>query len=159
MCAPRPCSYCNVPANETNSEASWSVQFAPTAGLFNTGGGNALFVQMLSFYDDRQGMARDCNNGRGFRRARPTLYARNLWQRWTDSTYTTPLDTRYDGPFQSVWHANWSNTGACFQTQGASRGGGNTVGTCGSGGLPTSGTNCTTGAASAVADPASFQPG
>src|SRR5205807_5946022 len=117
------------------------------------------FVQMLSFYDDRQGMARDCNNGRGFRRARPTLYARNLWQRWTDSTYATVLDTRYDGTFQSVWLANWSNSGACFQSQGASRGAGYTVGTCGSGGLPTFGTNCTNGAAFVVGDTAIFQPG
>src|SRR6266699_3744731 len=125
FCAPMgargPSSYCNVPANETNSEVIWSVQFTTTAGLFNTGGGNALFVQMLSFYDDRQGMARDGNNGRGFRRARPTLYARNLWQRWTDSTYATTLDTRYDGTFQSVWHANAANTGACFMSQGAAR--------------------------------------
>src|SRR5437773_672295 len=150
FCAPMgargPGSYCNVPTNETNSEVVWSVQFTTTAGLFNAGGGNALFVQMLSFYDDRQGMTRDCNNGRGFRRARPTLYARNLWQRWTDSTYTTVLDTRYDGTFQSVWYANWSNSGACFQSQGASRGAAYTVGTCGSGGLPTFGTNCTNGA-------------
>src|SRR2546422_8172952 len=123
MGARGPSSYCNVPANETTLEVICPVRFTTTAGLFNAGGGNAVFVQMLSFYDARQGMTRDCNNGRGFRRARPTLYARNLWQRWTDSTYTTTLDTRYDGTFQSVWHANWSNTGACFQTQGASRGG------------------------------------
>src|SRR3989454_12744933 len=114
---------------------------------------------MLSFYDDRQGMTRDCNTGRGFRRARPTLYARNLWQRWTDSTYATVLDTRYDGTFQSVWLANWSNSGACFQSPGASRGAGYTVGTCGSGGLPTFGTNCTNGAALVVGDTAIFQPG
>src|SRR5438876_66018 len=76
FCAPMgargPGSYCNVPANETNSEVIWSVQFTTTAGLFNAGGGNALFVQMLSFYDDRQGMTRDCNNGRGFRRSQPS---------------------------------------------------------------------------------------
>jgi starch-binding outer membrane protein, SusD/RagB family len=163
FCAPMgargPGSYCNVPTNENNTEVIWSVQFTTTAGQFTADRGNALFVQMLSFYDDRQGMARDCNNGRGFRRARPTLFARNLWQRWTDSTYGTTLDTRYDGTFQSVWLANWSNSGACFQTQGASRGAGYTVGTCGSGGLPTFGTNCTNGAALVVGDTAIFQPG
>src|SRR2546430_1715376 len=124
-CAPMgargPGSYCNVPSNENNSEIIFSVQFTTTAGQFNIGGGNSLFVQMLSFYDDRQGMTRDCNNGRAFRRARPTLFARNLWQRWTDSTYSTVLDTRYDGTFQSVWYANASNTGACFASQGAAR--------------------------------------
>src|SRR5207247_1096077 len=74
FCAPMgargPGSYCNVPANETNSEVIWSVQFTTTAGLFNTGGG-----------------------------------------------------------------------------------------TCGSGGLPTFGTNCTNGAAFVVGDTAIFQPG
>ena len=172
FCAPMgvrgPGSYCNVPATETNPEVIWSVQFTTTAGLFNAGGGNALFVQMLSFYDDRQGMTRDCNNGRGFRRARPTLYARNLWQRWTDSTYTTTLDTRYDGTFQSVWHANAANTGACFQSQGAARMTGYRGTTCGGGGLPTFGVatsdtaivpNCTNGAAFVVGDTAIFQPG
>ena len=172
FCAPMgargPGSYCNVPTNETNAEVIWSVQFTTTAGQFTTDRGNALFVQMLSFYDDRQGMTRDCNNGRGFRRARPTLFARNLWQRWTDSTYATTLDTRYDGTFQSVWHANASNTGACFMSQGAARMNGYRGGTCGSGGLPTFGVagsdtatvpNCTNGAAFVVGDTAIFQPG
>jgi len=163
FCAPMgargPGSYCNVPTNETNSEVIWSVQFTTTPGSFTTDRGNALFVQMLSFYDDRQGMTRDCNNGRGFRRARPTLVARQLWQRWTDSTFSTVLDTRYDGTFQSVWHANSSNTGACFQSQGASRAAGYTIGTCGSGGLPTFGTNCTNGQAFLPGDTAIFQPG
>jgi len=154
-----PGSYCNVPTNENNAEIIFSVQFTTTAGQFTVGLGNTNFVQNLSFYDDRQGMARDCNNGRGFRRARPTLLARNLWQRWTDSTHTTVLDTRYDGTFQSVWYANWSNTGACTQTQGASRGAGYTAGTCGGGGLPTFGTNCTNGAAFAIGDTAIWQPG
>ena len=172
FCAPMgargPASYCNVPTNETNAELIWSVQFTTTAGQFTTDRGNALFVQMLSFYDDRQGMTRDCNNGRGFRRARPTLFARNLWQRWTDSTYTTTLDTRYDGTFQSVWYANAANTGACFMSQGAARMNGYRGTTCGSGGLPTFGVatsdtatvpNCTNGAAFVVGDTAIFQPG
>ncbi len=171
-CAPMgargPGSYCNVPSNENNSEIIFSVQFTTTAGQFNIGGGNSLFVQMLSFYDDRQGMTRDCNNGRAFRRARPTLFARNLWQRWTDSTYSTVLDTRYDGTFQSVWYANASNTGACFASQGAARMNGYRGSTCGSGGLPTFGVptsdtaivpNCTNGQPFVAGDTAIFQPG
>lgn len=154
-----PGSYCTVPANENNAEVIWSIQFTTVAGQFTADRGNALFVQNLSFYDDRQGMARDCPNGRGFRRARPTLFARNLWQRWTDSTRVTVLDTRYDGTFQSVWYANWANAGACTQTQGAARGAGYTAGTCGSGGLPTFGTNCTNGVAFVIGDTAVFQPG
>src|SRR5947208_26906 len=101
-------------------------------------------------------------------RRRPTLSARNPWQRWTDSTYTTTLDTRYDGTFQSVWHANAANTGACFQSQGAARMTGYRGTTCGGGGLPTFGVatsdtaivpNCTNGAAFVVGDTAIFQPG
>src|SRR5438445_786247 len=86
----------------------------------------------------------------------------------TDSTYTTTLDTRYDGTFQSVWHANAANTGACFQSQGAARMTGYRGTTCGGGGLPTFGVatsdtaivpNCTNGAAFVVGDTAIFQPG
>src|SRR5256886_1281043 len=136
--------------------------------VYTAGGGNAVLVRLLPFNDARKGMTRDCNNAGGFRGARPTLYARNLWQRWTDSTYTTTLDTRYDGTFQSVWHANAANTGACFQSQGAARMTGYRGTTCGGGGLPTFGVatsdtaivpNCTNGAAFVVGDTAIFQPG
>jgi len=163
FCAPMgargPGGYCNVPSNENNAEVIWSVQFSITAGQFTVGNGNTNFVQNLSFYDDRQGMTRDCNNGRGFRRARPTQFARNLWQRWTDSTYTATLDTRYDGTFQSVWYSNAASTGACFQSQGAARMNGYAAASCGSGGLPTFGTNCANGTAFVPGDTAIFQPG
>ena len=122
-----PGSYCNLPANENNSELIWSVQYSATAGQFTVGSGNTDFVYFLSFYDDLQGMQRDCNNGRAFRRGRPTLYADNLWQRWTDSTHSTVLDTRYDGTFQSVWYANATTTGACYQAQAAARLAGYTI--------------------------------
>jgi hypothetical protein len=163
FCAPMgargPGSYCNVPANESNAELIWSVQHSTTVGQFTTNLGNMDFVVMLSYFDDRQGMTRDCNNGRAWRRGRPTLFARNLWQRWTDSTRTTVLDTRYDGTFQSVWYANAATTGACFASQSASRMDGYTSGTCLSGGLPTFGTNCANGVAFATGDTAIFQPG
>ncbi len=165
MGARGPGSYCNVPSNEQNSEIIFAVQFSTVSGQFTVGNGNTQFLYHLSYFDDRQGMVRDCNNGRAWRRGRPTLFARNLWQRWTDSTRTTVLDTRYDGTFQSVWYANWSNTGACFLTQGAARGAGYTAGTCGGGGLPAFGAtgtavpNCTSGANFAIGDTAIFQPG
>ena len=162
MGARGPGSYCALPANENNAELIWSVQFSNTAGQFVIGQGNTNFVYFLSFYDDRQGMARNCLDGREFRRGRPTMYARNLWQRWTDSTYATVLDTRYDGTFQSVWYANATTTGACFQTQGAGRLAHYTVSgnTCSF--LPTfGGTGCTTnsGGNFALGDTAMFQPG
>ncbi len=124
-----------------------------------------VLFSVLSFYDNLQGMQRDCNNGRAFRRLRPTLFARDLWQRWTDTVvgsptaYTSVLDTRYDGSFQSVWRANWSNTGACFQGAAASRGNGYTAATCPNGGFPTFGTNCANGAAMVMGDTAYWQPG
>jgi hypothetical protein len=150
-----PGSYCNLPANENNSELIWSVQYSAVAGQYVVGLGNTNFVQMLSYYDDRNGMTRDCNNGRAFRRVRPTLYARNLWNRWTDSTHSTVLDVRYDGTFQSVWLANAATTGACFRS-GASMGA-YTGANCSF--LPTFGTNCTNGQAFLTGDTAMFQPG
>jgi hypothetical protein len=116
-----PGSYCNLPGNENNSELIWSVQHSAVSGQYAINGGNTDFVYWLSFYDDLQGMARDCNNGRAFRRGRPTLYALTRFQRWTDSTHSVVLDTRYDGTFQSVWYANATTTGACYQAQPASR--------------------------------------
>jgi len=155
-----PGSYCNLPSNENNAELIWSVQHSALAGQYTINGGNTDFVYFLSFYDDRQGLERDCNNGRAFRRGRPTLYARNLWQRWTDSTYSTVLDTRYDGTFQSMWLANATITGACFQTQGAGRLAGYSVAANNCSFMPTwGGTGCTNGAAFAIGDTAMFQPG
>ena len=124
-----PGNYCLLPSSENNSELIWSVQHSTTAGQFSVGGGNIDMVYFLSFYDDLQGMERDCNNGREWRRGRPTLYADNLWQRWSDTTVTprVVLDTRYDGTFQSVWYANATTTGACYQTQAAGRLNGYTI--------------------------------
>jgi len=151
--------------DENNSEVLFSVQYTTNTTQYTVGSGNYLHLVYLSFYDNLQGMQRDCNNGRAFRRLRPTLFARSLWQRWTDTVsgsptaYTSVLDTRYDGSFQSVWRANWSNTGACFQGVGAARGNGYSAATCPSGGFPTFGTNCTNGAAMVMGDTAYWQPG
>ena len=150
-----PGSYCNLPANENNPELLWSVQFSAVAGQYTINLGNTDFVYWLSFYDDRPGMARNCNDGREFRRGRPTLYARNLWQRWTDSTHATVLDTRYDGTFQSVWYANAATTGPCYRAGGSMAG--YTAGSCAF--LPTFGGNCTNGLAFLTGDTAIFQPG
>lgn len=163
MGARGPGSYCTVPASETNAELIWSVQFSTTAGQFAINNGNTDFVYFLSFYDDLQGMERDCNNGRAFRRGRPTLVGRNLWQRWTDSTHSVVLDTRYDGTFQSVWYANATTTGACFQTQGAGRLAGYTIASnnCPSELPKWTNTGCTRndGVAFALGDTAYYQPG
>ncbi len=166
MGARGPGSYCTLTGNsQANSEVIFSVQYSTTSGQYTVGGGNTNFVQTLSYYDDRQGLQRDCWNGRAFRRVRPTLFARNLWQRWTDAGDSTVLDTRYDGTFQSVWYANAAATGACYTGQPASRMLGYTAGTCAGGGFPTYGAtgatvpNCTNGANFNMGDTALFQPG
>ncbi len=154
-----PGAYCPLPSNEQNGEIIFAVQYSTVSGQFTPGLGNTNFVQPLSYYDDRQGMVRNCWDGRGFRRVRPTLYARNLWQRWTDSTHSIVLDTRYDGTFQSVWYANATASGACYQGPNASRMNGYASGTCQSGGLPLYGGNCSNGQAFLPGDTAIFQPG
>ncbi|MGA2383222.1 MAG: RagB/SusD family nutrient uptake outer membrane protein [Gemmatimonadales bacterium] len=158
-----PGNYCLLPSSESNAELIWSVQQSTTAGQFAIGGGNIDFVFFLSLYDDLQGMERDCNNGREWRRGRPTMHATRLWQRFTDSTYATTLDTRYDGTFQSVWYANATTTGACYQTQAASRLNGYTIaaGNCPAELPKWSNTGCTIndGVAFKLGDTAVFQPG
>ena len=158
-----PGNYCQLPGAENNAELIWSVQHSTLAGQFAINNGNTDFVYFLSFYDDLQGMERDCYNGRAFRRGRPTMYATRLWHRWTDSTHTQVLDTRYDGTFQSVWYANATTTGACYQTQGAARLNGYTIA---AGNCPTelpkwTNTGCTVndGVAFKLGDTAYFQPG
>jgi starch-binding outer membrane protein, SusD/RagB family len=106
--------YCdNTGLNEANSEVIFAVQFSELSAqtMPGTGSvGNELHLFYLSYYDDRKGETRNINDGRAWRRLRPTAFALNLWQRWTDTTHTTVLDTRYNGTFQSVWIAVQSAT-------------------------------------------------
>ncbi len=136
--------YCDVTGlNEANNEVLFAVQHSYVAAQYTTNSGNYLHLVYLSYYDDRQGMTRDLNNGRAFRRLKPTVFALNLWQRWTDATHATVLDTRYDGTFQSVWIAN-----------NPARLGGYAASACPAGMQP-----CTSGAAFVVGDTAYWQPG
>jgi hypothetical protein len=141
--------YCeNTGLNEANSEVIFSVQHTNNTAQFTVNSGNYLHLVYLSFYNDRQGMTRDLNNGREFRRLRPTAFALNLWQRWTDTTHAAVLDTRYNGTFQSVWIVNNSARLAGYAASA-----------CPAGlGLP-AGTNCTNGAAFVMGDTAMWQPG
>jgi hypothetical protein len=102
--------YCdNTGLNEASSEVIFSVQFSELSAqtMAGTGGvGNELHLFYLSYYDDRNGTTRNINDGRAWRRLRPTAFARGLWQRWVDTTtHADVLDTRYNGTFQSVWVA------------------------------------------------------
>lgn len=61
--------------NEINNEIIWSTQY--TYDPLTTGGGNNSHVFFLMEYDVQPGMQRDVENGRPFKRFRPTDYTLN----------------------------------------------------------------------------------
>jgi hypothetical protein len=84
-----------IPANETNRELIWSVQFTGDAG--NDQWGNSLHLYYVMAYDivGAPDLPRTVEYGRPYRRLRPTLHLLRLWNRDTDS--------RYDDTFQTLW--------------------------------------------------------
>ncbi|MFH6601882.1 RagB/SusD family nutrient uptake outer membrane protein [Maribacter algicola] len=60
--------------------------------------GHRWHLYFLHEYDVRRGMTRDINNGRPWKRHRPTDFMLTLWDR--------TIDTRYDASFKHVWYAN-----------------------------------------------------
>lgn len=73
--------------NEINDEVIWSTQY--TYDPLTTGGGNNAHVFFLMEYDVQPGMIRDTENGRPFKRYRPTDYTLNVIfaDRENDSRY------------------------------------------------------------------------
>jgi len=73
--------------NEINDEVIWSVQY--TRDPLTNGGGNNAHVFFLMEYDNQPGMIRDTENGRPFKRFRPTDYTLNtiFADRVNDSRY------------------------------------------------------------------------
>ena len=100
---------------ERHAEVLFSVQESWDEAQFDNNTGNALHLWFLSFYDDLPGTTRNINDGRAWRRVRPTPWAvANIWfpQRWSGAPGASPLlDTRYDVTFQSVWIAVRAGTG------------------------------------------------
>ena len=85
--------------NERNAEVVFAIQNSKTQvdeGLDNNGNRGHLYFLME--YDNQPGLTRDIENGRPWKRFRPTPYTFQLWDR--------SIDTRYDGSFKSVWFAN-----------------------------------------------------
>lgn len=82
--------------NERNKEIIFTVQF--TADPLTTGPGNRGHLYFLMEYDVQAGMKRDIQNGRPFKRFRPTTWLLGLWNRTADS--------RYHDSFTNVWYAN-----------------------------------------------------
>src|SRR5947199_368316 len=91
---------------------------------YQTGQTNYDHLEFLSNYDGNPawavGLVRDLDNGRPFRRLRPTpalldFFAQTRWA-GTPGPGTDVLDTRFDGSFQTVWFANGAAanpTGTC----------------------------------------------
>jgi len=85
--------------NEENSEAVWTIinsKQQVDEGL--DGYGHRGHLYFLFEYDKRPGMTRDTENGRPWKRFRPTDHLLSLWDRTKDA--------RYDKGYKHVWYAN-----------------------------------------------------
>jgi len=85
--------------NEENSEVVWTVinsKQQVDEGLDEYGHRGHLYF--LFEYDKRPGMTRDTENGRPWKRFRPTDHLLGLWDRTKDA--------RYDKGYKHVWYAN-----------------------------------------------------
>ncbi|HET8655674.1 MAG TPA: RagB/SusD family nutrient uptake outer membrane protein [Longimicrobiaceae bacterium] len=110
--------FCDVTSdyNENNSEVIWSVQYSYDPVQYSNTATNYNHVVFLSQYDGgaggfAAGITRDLDNGRPFRRIRPTPFAIHLFQetRCGDKPCgpgVDVVDTRFDGSYQTVWFAN-----------------------------------------------------
>jgi hypothetical protein len=111
---------------EANKEVIWSMQFSWDPTQYTNTATNYNPVVFLSQYDAgaggwAAGMTRDLDNGRPFRRIRPTSFTHYLFNqtRYANgqgALGADVLDTRYDGSYQTVWfvNSNTSNpTGTC----------------------------------------------
>ena len=83
--------------------------------------GHRGHLYFLMEYDKLPGMTRDIENGRPWKRFRPTSYHLSLWNR--------DMDRRYDETYKSVWYANsesniptWTQEEAAYIPEGKSVG-------------------------------------
>lgn len=83
--------------NQLNSEVIWSVQNTQDL-ILNGGEGNRGHLYFLMEYDKLPGMQRDTENGRPWKRFRPTKFSLGMWDRVNDS--------RYDKTYKHVWYSN-----------------------------------------------------
>lgn len=92
----------HAPGNEINDEIIWSVQY--TRVQLTNGGGNNSHVFFLMEYDTQPGMRRDTENGRPFKRYRPTTYA-------IETVYQNrENDSRYKKTFKDTYLSNRPGT-------------------------------------------------
>jgi hypothetical protein len=96
--------------NEINDEVIWSVQY--TRVQLTNGGGNNSHVFYLMEYDTQPGMRRDTENGRPFKRYRPTVYAmETVYQnRENDSRYKKSFKDTYRSNRPGTFNASFDNS-------------------------------------------------
>lgn len=85
--------------NQRNAEIVWSIQNNKNQvdeGI--DGQGHRGHLYFLMEYDVLPGMARDTENGRPWKRFRPTDFHLSLWNR--------DIDSRYDKTYKHVWYSN-----------------------------------------------------
>jgi starch-binding outer membrane protein, SusD/RagB family len=82
--------------NQENSEVVWPIQYGMDPLLNDEG--NKFHLYFLGSYDRLPGMKRDLENGRPWRRFKPS--------RWMLTLYDEDMDSRYTGTFRSVWYCN-----------------------------------------------------
>jgi len=90
--------------NEINDEVIWSVQY--TRDPLTNAGGNNAHVFFLMEYDVQPGMIRDTENGRPFKRFRPTEYTYNV----VFAPANRINDSRYKKTFKDTYLANRTGT-------------------------------------------------
>ncbi|HYH57528.1 MAG TPA: RagB/SusD family nutrient uptake outer membrane protein, partial [Anseongella sp.] len=89
-------------SGEINPEVIWSVQY--TGEPLSNGSGNSAHLFFLMEYDTQPGMERDVENGRPFRRFRPTAFT--LETLFADREN----DARYEKSFKQVFYCNKPGT-------------------------------------------------
>jgi len=98
--------------NEINDEVIWSVQY--TRSPLTNGGGNNSHVFFLMEYDTQPGMQRDTENGRPFKRYRPTVYAMEtvFQNRENDSRYKKSYKDTYKSNKPGTYNTTFDNSKA-----------------------------------------------
>jgi starch-binding outer membrane protein, SusD/RagB family len=96
--------------NEINDEVIWSVQY--TRDPLTNGGGNNAHVFFLMEYDIQPGMQRDTENGRPFKRYRPTVYAieKVFQNRENDSRYKKSFKDTYRSNRPGTYNTTFDNS-------------------------------------------------
>ncbi len=104
-----------VIGNEEHSEIIFTVQNSKSQvdeGIDPEGHRGHLYF--LFEYDVRPGMTRDINNGRPWKRFRPTDFTLQLWNR--------DIDSRYDKSFKHAWISNNAATIPTWTAEDAAKG-------------------------------------